>query len=342
MIFTVPLQAGTVLANVRYRWMALGVEGSALSTGITQPSATFPVFRISATPPTGAEELYVYDNTDATNWNVGGYATAVLEQGPGLVAPGSGISPDLASLKVTCAAYLRRATSEMTVDTVDLFLVAANAARVRAEKMHNFEYSRIVATIVIDGNNGGAFSDAVITSADSDAIVSVKEITALRRLRPNGSYIPLDFTRADIPIERERTELEFSDNLWPTFRYPSDADLRARGTASTVIQRGRKLFIYPGFIDSVDNQVSLTIEGYGWLANYGSIGVVTEPEDFMVEFGLDYLKWAIICELNKMFGTFVPRQEGNLPEPVKERDDAFRELVIWDSYQVDSNITRPR
>jgi hypothetical protein len=81
MIFTVPLRLGTVLANVRYKWVAAGAIGAAQTSGITQPDTNFPVFRISCTPPASAEEVEVYDNTDLTNWNVGGYAGAVVRDG---------------------------------------------------------------------------------------------------------------------------------------------------------------------------------------------------------------------------------------------------------------------
>jgi len=73
MIFTVPLQPGTTLANVVYLWIANGAAGSATSAGVTQPSASFAVFRIDSVPPTNAEEMIVYDSTDLTNWNVAGY-----------------------------------------------------------------------------------------------------------------------------------------------------------------------------------------------------------------------------------------------------------------------------
>lgn len=73
MIFTVPLQPGTTLANVVYIWIAAGAAGAPTSSGVTQPSATFAVFRIDSTPPTNAEEMIVYDSTDVNNWNVAGY-----------------------------------------------------------------------------------------------------------------------------------------------------------------------------------------------------------------------------------------------------------------------------
>ena len=73
MIFTVPLLPGTTLANVVYIWIAAGAAGAVTSTGITQPSSSFAVFRIDSVPPTNAEEMIVYDTTDLTNWNVAGY-----------------------------------------------------------------------------------------------------------------------------------------------------------------------------------------------------------------------------------------------------------------------------
>lgn len=101
MILTVPLQPGTDLANVRYLWIAGGVAGSPSSTGITQPSATFPVFRFDITPPADAEELIVYDDTDNSNWNVGTYRVASISEGVNVISinsadvTGTGHSGDL-------------------------------------------------------------------------------------------------------------------------------------------------------------------------------------------------------------------------------------------------------
>jgi hypothetical protein len=105
MIFTVPLLPGTTLANVVYVWIASGAAGTPTSSGVTQPSATFPVFRIDSTPPAGAEEMIVYDTTDSDNWNQAGYtegltALAAADQilltapyvpttGPSTIIPGS-------------------------------------------------------------------------------------------------------------------------------------------------------------------------------------------------------------------------------------------------------------
>jgi hypothetical protein len=80
MILTIPLQPGTVLANVRYKWLVAGAYGPEQSTGITQPDVTFPEFRFVAEPPDGAEEIVAYDVTDVTNWNPGQYLLAAAAE----------------------------------------------------------------------------------------------------------------------------------------------------------------------------------------------------------------------------------------------------------------------
>lgn len=69
-VLTCPMQAGTVLANVRYAFTVAGVQGTTQTTGITQPDNRFAFFRISCTLPTDVENVVIFDNTDATNYNV--------------------------------------------------------------------------------------------------------------------------------------------------------------------------------------------------------------------------------------------------------------------------------
>jgi hypothetical protein len=334
----------------------------------------------------------------------------------------------LANLKKICAAYHKVATSALTVDSVDLFLVAANNVRSNAELLHNFELSRVQATLSIDGTTGGALSDAVfalkqqvvvsgttvpditgtyryggmygnfpmyvhssnislgimivqstgtqwfiVRAADEDlqwsgpvssspngtytttgtgtgspvvtlsgAFASIKEVIAVQRTNTDGILVPLDFTRADIPIERDRYELEMSEDYEAYRRYPSDAALLQRDSNGTIIQRGRKLFVYP--VDAISSTpLSVTLEAYGRLADYTVANLSdTEPTDFFVEFGATYMQWAIITELNYLFKTFSPRTEGNLSPPEQAREQAWRNLLLWDTYLVDANATRSR
>jgi hypothetical protein len=78
MIIAIPLQPGTVLANVRFYWIVGGVQQATQSSGITQPDGTFPLFLFSVVPPVGADEIVAFDNTDPANWNNGQYDVIAL------------------------------------------------------------------------------------------------------------------------------------------------------------------------------------------------------------------------------------------------------------------------
>jgi len=112
--------------------------------------------------------------------------------------------------------------------------------------------------------------------------------------------------------------------------------------STSIIQRGGKLYIYP--LDTVSTTpISVILEGYGWLRDYVAADLSdAEPTDFFIEHGFAYMQWAIVCELNYIFQHFVPRQEGVLSAPEKARDQAWHDFVTWDSYMVDSNMTRSR
>lgn len=190
----------------------------------------------------------------------------------------------------------------------------------------------------------GAFSGSfTLTQSLVGMFSGIREVLAVLRQRPDGTYIPLDFARADIPIERDRTELEFSDNLFPYLRYPSDAQINARGTNSSIIQRGGNLSIYPRYTQGILTPFNVLLEAFGWLTeltadNYDD----TFPSNFFLAYGYEYLQWCTICELNYIFKNFTPRTEGNLAPPEQYRDAAWQKLTLYDSHRVDANTTRSR
>lgn len=249
---------------------------------------------------------------------------------------------NLATLKATVAAYHQKTVAQLTPETTDLFLVAANNARKNAEKLHNFEDCRCTATLAVAGVTGGALEDAEITPEDTFS--GIKEILAISGLRSGTDFVPLDFTTPDISIERDRYELELSDNFWPVNRYPSDAQLLNRTGNAALVQRAGSLYFFPRVVASTDPPLTVYIEGYGWLNDYTDTDLVPSAAtpDFLVENGFSYLQWAIIIELNYIFQTFVPRQEGNVGSPDKMLQEAWRDLMLWDDYKVISHSTRSR
>lgn len=346
----------------------------------------------------------------------------------------------LAQLKSVVAAYHHKSVSDLTVGGVDLFLVAANNARRNAELKHNFEFARVAATLDITGASGGSLLNATIT--EGTATARVREIINVSRLNTVGDRrIPLDFTRADIAVERDRSEDEIRDHYEWYYRTPSDADLLNRRGRASVVQRGHQIFVYPIPVTDVDNTpLTLYIEGIGELPEYtaatlvpvsqsftltgtlspdatgdytatgtfgdapiytkgtvdyyltfingtwrlqagtdGFTGVVNywtpsiavpvtqlptslvpsgavytgtatltdtsdaPPDpDFLLTYGAPYMMWQTIIEMNYLFTTFVPRQEGNLSPPEKMRDQAWNDLLTWDAYLIDSAVTRSR
>lgn len=343
----------------------------------------------------------------------------------------------LGNLKAICASYLEVATSDFTVNGVDLFLVAANNVRKNAELRHNFEYCKALATLSIDGQTGAAIADAVIldntastisanmagsgtvtpdvtgvfyragtadvftnTTGDpavlyydsgiwkvdifgtlqwtgpsvstspvgtytpiaasgtlsiaeegtSDVAIftGIKEIVAVSRVNTDGTRFPLDFARSDLPIERDRSELEVSSDYWWDNRYLSDQQLLARrsvASSGSIIQRRNRLYVYPRVSATTagTSDISVEMEVFAWLRNYVAADLAdTDPTDFFLEHGHQFMQWATICELNVLFREFVPRQEGNLDAPKKEMASAWNDLLLWDSYMVDNNTTRSR
>lgn len=70
----------------------------------------------------------------------------------------------LAQLKKVVAAYLGTTTADLTRDSLDLFLVAANNVRKEAELIHSFELARVSGTLSIDGVTGGGLANVAFDS----------------------------------------------------------------------------------------------------------------------------------------------------------------------------------
>lgn len=251
---------------------------------------------------------------------------------------------NLATLKATCAAYHGRNVTELTKGEVDLFLVAANNARVKAEKRNEFNYSKLTATLVLDGVNGGALSAATIVPADT--FKSIRSISSVGALTSAGRKVPVEFSNLDTAIEQDRSALDLTDNgMWGN-RYPSDADVEAWQGAGHVgiVQRGMRLYQYPAL--STNSGGTIYIEGIGWLKDYTddqiAAGVDADAQDFFIEFGFEYMQWSIIIELNFFLQTFVQRRDGNVGSPEALRQEAWRDLLLWDSYQIAPNETTTR
>lgn len=250
---------------------------------------------------------------------------------------------NLMELLSVCAAYHGVELSDLIKESVNLGVIAANNARKKAEKLNDFVLAECTATLDIDGVNGGDLGVAVI--APTGVFSGVKTIRSVSGLRSGGDFVPLDFTTASISIERDRTEIELNTDGFRNTRYPSDAQFEAYIGFSGIVQRGNFLYRFPRFLTGTSTPLTVYAECYGWLNDYTKEQAAepnAEPQDFFLEHGFEYLQWAIIIELNYLFKTFVPRQEGNLTSPDRMLEQAWRDLLLWDSFLIPPNATSPR
>lgn len=240
---------------------------------------------------------------------------------------------NLYDLKNVCAAYHNKVAADLTIDGVDLFLLAANNAKKSAERLHNFELEWIKATISVDYITGGLFSAATILPAD--IFSGIKEILSVSGT-VNNCVVPIRFTRPKgVPQSYD----------WNIPRYPTDGQVTTSGSSCPfgLVFRGDQINIYP--TQTTAGTLPINIEGYGWLNDYDAIMVAdddADPQDFLISYGFDFLQWSIIIELNYVFQTFVNRQEGNVGVPTKMRDDAWEDLIDWDSNRIDPHIRDTR
>ncbi len=106
--------------------------------------------------------------------------------------------------------------------------------------------------------------------------------------------------------------------------------------------RGQSLYVYP--LDTISTSpLSVTLEAYGQLADLTTTNLSDViPSNFFLLHGAQYFQWAIICELNYYFQTFVPRQEGVISAPEQKKEEAWHDLILWDTYLIDPNSSRSR
>lgn len=237
---------------------------------------------------------------------------------------------NLFDLKSVCAAYHGKTPDELVVGPTDLFLVAANNVRKFAEKQHNFELSWVRATLDVDYQNGALFVNA--TTLPADRFSNIKEVVSLQG-QVNNCWYPIRFSRPrGIP--------ETYDWIYP--RYPNDGDV-VPSTNIGLIIRGDNLYLYPN--QTATGVLPIRIEGYGWLKDYTAAMLDSDsapPQDYLIEFGFDFLQWSIIIELNYRFHTFVNRQEGNPGVPSTMQKTAWDALVDWDSYSLSPHLRDTR
>lgn len=237
---------------------------------------------------------------------------------------------NLLEIKTDAASYLEVGVADLTVDSQDLWLMAANRVRRQVEQGYNLEFSRALVQLEVDGVTGGSLDDAIVYGTEEET-VNVKSVIEVGLFDENGNLRPVDWTTVSASLELQR-------KMIPGFtpRYPTDGQVLSGLCGSQRITfSNRNVFILP---KQEDLTLTLGLEVYTYFANWVAADLSEEGEDNPVEDiwtenAADYLLWATIIQLNYRFKAFVPRQEGNLATPADMKAEALQRFLEWDINQ---------
>lgn len=232
---------------------------------------------------------------------------------------------NLSEIKSAAAAYLGKETENLTVNTVDLGLVALNQVRKNAELNHNFGFSRKLLTLSVDGSTGGSL-DAAVEYGTSD-VLEIKTLVDVGQFDEANNFIPVEWTTTEESLGRQRM-----DNPGSVVRYPSDGQAVAGPWGTRRFNFvGDKVYFFPKPIEAQTFTVGLI--AYTFFPDWDDDDLSNEVEDIWTKHGSQYLLWATVVQLNNLFKEFVNRQEGNLPPPSELAEAGLESLIQWDIFK---------
>lgn len=138
--------------------------------------------------------------------------------------------------------------------------------------------------------------------------------------------LPIKFMDAKL-FGHRRQDQELENELMDYERYQTDEGSQHR-SLRTVLIRGGQLWLDPMPTDTYD----IKVDAYKWFSDYTS----DSDTDFFTDKGQDYMLHAVAVELNRLAQRWVPRQEGSLAPPTKERDLALATLIQQDVMMTES------
>ena len=224
----------------------------------------------------------------------------------------------LLQLKKLVAAYFETTPAAfVNPDTgVDALLQSINTSRMAAEQQHDFNYSKVTASLTFTAPASGQdIADASIPGGGT-----IKRVRNALVPIHNGDYLPVEFMLQDEWIKRQR-------RLVGRQSYDPSKTLTQYGFAvpnPVAYLEGSLLRVYPT-LNSGD------VVKMGIVKFYPDYTSDTD-EDFFLQQGQQYLQWATILEVNKIARRFAPRQEGNIAEDALEdfTSKALAAFVQWD------------
>lgn len=240
----------------------------------------------------------------------------------------------LLEIKTAAAAYHEKAVADLTQLSLDLGLVALNQSKQTAQLGHDFNFQRKMLTLTVNSVTGASLASAVIQGTATAA--DIKTIVNIGVFDEQGNFRPVPWTTAEEGQERMLKENRYWQMPWGG----RDEQCSPYGTGRFVVRNG-SVFLWPIGNDPAFS-VSIGIEAFVFDADWDASHLATPTSDVWTTKGSQYLLWSTVIHLNKLFKSYVPRQEGNLSEPQALADAGLASLILWDDYKVEQFRTHGR
>lgn len=228
----------------------------------------------------------------------------------------------LLEIKTEAAHILDLGVSDLTVNGQDMGLLALNHTRRRAEEFHDFEFSRKLVQLAVDGETGGSLENAVLYS-DGATAVNIKTVVECGFGDAEGNFRPTEWTTVAENIERQREE-----NMYVVDRYPGDDN--SYSDRMRVMFTGDEVFVFPKSSTDFTLLMEVYTELDDWVSGDLSSSIVPWTTN-----GAQYLLWQTVEHLNFKFREFVYRQQGNIGErSLKQKaDEELKLFRQWDIFK---------
>lgn len=220
------------------------------------------------------------------------------------------------------ATYHQKTVADLTINSQNLGLVALNVARQAAVQRFDFEFTRQLVDVAVNGVTGGNLALAEIYGTST--VVEVGTILDVGLFDSDGNLRPVEWTTVGEGLERQRL-----DNAYDSSRYQTEDWYQQTPAGIPRFQfAGDKVYAFPK--DS-ENNYTLGLECYTNPTDWVSGNLDTEFAPWTTK-GAEFFIWKCVDFLNPHFISFVSRTEGNLSErdiqaKAEAALQAFRE---WD------------
>ncbi len=226
---------------------------------------------------------------------------------------------------IKTAAYgLLQVSAPSSADDV-LMLELLNQARVKAERDHDFYLSYAPAYLTI-AETGTLLSTA--KAGFTSGAPSGSTVTGIKKVEKAWLWDSTDsvWSKCAWMEEQLYTQLtERADRLESPDFWGDTSNGPAFPSRRVLYKAGQTVFLHEW-----DVSTHARVYAYQWLPAYASFAA---PDDFLIQYGADYLMWSAVVGFNYLKGTFIPRHEGSLAPPSDMVDRAWNSLVLWDSYE---------